>query len=136
MSSRVPLALAALSFAALSIAAEPQLRAVADVTELMQAMTVPASNALFDVARNPPEDDGAWTKVRNQAIILAESGNLLMIGSRAKNDEVWMSTSRALVEAGEAAKKAAEAKNLDGINEAGNRMIDACEVCHKAHWVR
>ncbi len=127
---------AALALAALLGAAEPELEPVASLTELMQAMIIPASNALFDVARNPPADDGDWKHVRNQAIILAESGNLLMIGERAKNDEVWISTSRALIEAGLAAKRAADAKDVDGINDAGNQIIEACEVCHETHWQR
>ena len=59
-------------------------------------------------------------------MILAESGNLLMIGSRAK-DSVWMKTSLAMVEAGAAALKAAEAKDVDGITEAGNQIIDAAK---------
>ncbi len=99
------------------------------------AMVIPASNDLFNVARQPPKDDKGWTAVRNSAVILAESGNLLMIGNRAK-DSVWMKTSLAMVEAGAAALKAAEAKDVDGITEAGNQIIDACEACHETHWIR
>ncbi len=102
----------------------------------MQAMLIPASNALFDVARNEPETDEAWGAVKNQAVILAESGNLLLMRQRARDSEVWLSTSRALVEAGEEALKAAEAENAAAVAEAGNQIIEACESCHEKHWIR
>jgi hypothetical protein len=47
---------------------------VATVTQLMQALIAPSSNALFDVARQAPADDQQWAAVRNNAVILAESG--------------------------------------------------------------
>ncbi len=47
-----------------------------------------------------------------------------------------MKTSLAMVDAGAAALKAAEAKDIDGITRAGNQIIDACEVCHETRWIR
>ncbi len=115
---------------------EPALKPVATVTQLMQAMVIPASNALFNLPRQVPEDDQGWSEARNSAVILSESGNLLMIGSRAQDSEVWMATSRALVEAGAAALKAAQAKDVEAITEVGNQIIAACESCHEKHWIR
>ena len=116
--------------------AESSFKPVASTTQLMQAMVIPASNALFNVPRQPPSDESGWTEVRNHAIVLAESGNLLLIGDRAQDSEVWTETSRALAEAGEAALKAAQAKDLDAITEVGNQIIQACESCHEKHWIR
>lgn len=109
---------------------------VASVTQIMQAMVVPSSNALFDVPRNPPADEAGWAAVRNHAIVLAESGNLLLIGDRAPESEVWTRTARGLAEAGQAALVAAQAEDADGIADAGNQIIEACEGCHQVHWVR
>lgn len=108
----------------------------ATVTELMQAMVIPASNKLFDVPRNVPKDDSGWDEVRNSAVLLAESGTLLMRDGRAEDSDVWAATSRALAKAGEAALKAARARDLEAIGEAGNLLIDACERCHEKHWIR
>lgn len=102
----------------------------------MQAMVIPASTALFNLPREVPESDDGWSEVRNSAVILAESGNLLMIGARAESSDVWMSTSLALVEAGEAALRAAKARDVDAISEVGNQIIAACETCHEKHWIR
>ena len=108
----------------------------ATITELMQAMVIPASNKLFDVPRNVPQDDSGWGEVRNSAVLLAESGTLLMRDVRAEDSDVWAATSRALAEAGEAALKAARARDVEAIGEAGNLLIDACEKCHEKHWIR
>ncbi|MYC65453.1 MAG: hypothetical protein F4X12_03875 [Acidobacteriia bacterium] len=108
----------------------------ATITELMQAMVIPASTKLFDVPRNVPQDDSGWAEVRNSAVLLAESGTLLMRDGRAKDSDVWAATSRALAEAGEAALKAARARDPEAIGEAGNLLIDACERCHEKHWIR
>ena len=115
-------------------AAEPPPEAT--ITELMQAMVIPASNKLFDVPRNVPQDDSGWAEVRDSAVLLAESGALLMRDGRAEDSDVWAAASRALAEAGEAALKAARARDPDAIGEAGNLLIDSCETCHEKHWIR
>ncbi len=108
----------------------------ATITELMQAMVIPASNTLFNVPRNVPQDDAGWDVVRNSAVLLAESGTLLMRDGRAEDSEVWAVTSRALAEAGEVALKAARARDVEAIGGSGNLLIDACERCHEKHWIR
>ena len=136
---RLPICLglaATLLLALAAISQERELKAVATVTQLMQAMVIPASNALFNLPRNVPADDQGWSEVQNSAVILAESGNLLMIGSRAQDSEVWRATSRALVDAGEVALRAAQARDVESIADAGNQIIEACESCHEKHWIR
>ena len=53
-----------------------------------------------------------------------------MIGSRAKDAEVWMERAQALVDAGAVALKAAETKDADGIFASGEQIYNACEDCH------
>ena len=127
---------AALLLASAALTQERVPRPVATVTQLMQAMIIPASNALFNVPRQVPEDEAGWDAVRDQAVVLAESGNLLMIGGRAEDSEVWMATSRALTDAGEAALAAILARDVDAITSVGDQIIDACERCHEKHWIR
>ncbi len=139
MSAHAPtgiIVLMLVSTASAAQAEKPNLKAVASVTEIMKAMVVPTSAAIWNVGRNPPTDDEAWEALKNYSVLLGESGNLLLIGDRARDDEVWRSTSLKMVEAGTLALKAAKAKNVDGINDAGNLMVDACELCHERHWER
>ena len=115
---------------------QPTVKPVASVTQLMRAMIIPASNALFNVTRQAPTNDKEWAAVENNAVILGESGNLLMMGSRAMNTEAWMKSSQALADAGALALKAAEARNVEAVPDAGNLIVDACETCHEKHWDR
>ncbi len=102
---------------------------VASNAQLMRAFIIPSSDVLFNVSLDPPKDAKEWTAIENQALILAEAGNLLMMSPRAK-DDVWMKESRTLVEAGEAALKAAQAKNLDQLSMVADDMLSICERCH------
>lgn len=77
---------------------------------------------------DPPKDDQAWVTLRNNAVILAESGNLLMM--RPKDNGDWMKYSRMLVDAGAFAVKAAEAKDLSKFDEVADQATRACETCH------
>jgi len=79
--------------------------------------------------RAPGADDAMWLDMVNSAAILEESGNLLMMEGRAR-DEPWMRFSRNLVDAGALAMKAAEAKNADAAFEAGSAIYDTCFGCH------
>ena len=126
----------ALIFVGAALTQQATIKPVGNVKQLMRAMTVPASNALFDVARVPPKDDREWEAIEDSAVILGESGNLLLIAGRSKNTAVWEDTSRGMVEAGAAALKAAQARNLDAVIDAGNQMVDTCEVCHESYWER
>src|SRR5215217_241045 len=58
------------------------IRGVANVRELHDLLISPASDAVFNAAGDPPGDAKAWTAARDQALLLAESGNLLMVGTR------------------------------------------------------
>ena len=136
MKSRCLAITAALLLAATGLTQRGDLRPVANVTQLMQAMVIPASNALFDLPRKPPESEQEWSEARNSAVILAESGNLLLIGRRAMRSDVWVSTSQALTEAGKAALEATLEKDVESITEIGNQIIEACETCHEKHWIR
>lgn len=111
-------------------AAPPAFKPVGTNLQLMQAMIIPASDIVWAVGAEAPKNDEDWAKVRNNALMLAEAGNLLMIGDRAKDQGEWMKASQVLVDAGTAAFKAAEAKNAEGVMMAGDAIYNSCEGCH------
>lgn len=106
---------------------------VATVLEIMKTMTIPFSNAVFEAGGDPPKDDKAWEAVHGQATALAEAGNLLMLGSRAKDHAAWMKFSRAQVDAAEAVAKAATARNADQLSAASDALYETCAGCHKVY---
>ena len=127
-------------FAALAVTPAAQrapatgVRAVADSKQLHDILISPASDALFDAsAANPPGDDKAWAAARNQALLLAEAGNLLMLGSRVRDNGNWMKMSRALVDAAALAATTAERKDAKGLEAAADSITVACMECHRPY---
>jgi len=80
-----------------------------------------------------PKTTEEWTAVRNAALALAESGNLLMMVPRAKDGEDWMKYSRELVDVSEAAVKAAEARDVKRLFEVGGEINEKCMQCHEQY---
>ena len=140
--STTPICAALVVFAACS--RQPPFKPVASVKQIMAAAIVPSAEVLFDsvgtivsingVEEIAPKNDEEWTNVRNHALILAESGNLLMLGDRAKDNAEWMKIAQALVDAGVVALKAAEAKNPAALFDAGAGLYEVCERCHSRYW--
>jgi hypothetical protein len=112
-------------------------RPVATVDEVMDAIVIPSSQAIFDAVvysngelRAAPKTDEDWSSLRIHALAVAEAANLLMLPPRARDNGDWMKMSAALNESAVTVAKAAEAKDLDGLLKTGGEMYDACTQCH------
>jgi hypothetical protein len=108
-------------------------RPVASVKQLHEIMITPASDAVFRASGDTPTSEKGWVDARNQALVLAEGGNLLMLGSRARDNAAWMKMSRALVDAAATAASAAQKKDADALAGAGDVITAACEACHQPY---
>jgi hypothetical protein len=115
------------------MAQAPTFQPVGTVSQVMISITYPSSDAIFYVERNPPKTDKEWNDLQAQALILAESGNLLMIGRRARDQGDWIKESQEMVDVGAAAYKAAMAKDLPAIVALNQRLNDACVACHQQY---
>ena len=113
--------------------AAASVRTVGTVLQVMHAIVIPASDAVFAAGGEAPKDDKGWTALQNQAIALAESGNLLMLGDRVKDTGDWLKMSRALVDAAATALKAAQAQNANALSTASDAVYDTCESCHSKY---
>jgi hypothetical protein len=116
--------------AAVAMAQQDGDDAQATVKQVMVTMTVPASDAIFSAAWEPPKDDEQWVAVRTSAMMLAASGNVLTTGGRAKDNTTWMEMAREMVKQAEATLKAVEARNGDALAQAGDDVYLTCEACH------
>jgi hypothetical protein len=119
-----------LLLASSALADAPTFQPVGTNLQVMKAMVIPSSDVLFAISANAPKNDKEWTAVQNSALILAESGNLLMMTGRSKDNGEWMKDSKALVDAGNAAFKAANAKDLNKLGDISDDILAACETCH------
>ena len=122
----------------------PPFEPVVDVKQLMQGVIDPAADVVWysvgtvisseGIEEIFPKDDEEWTAVRNSAMVLTESGNLLMIGDRPQDQDGWIRLSQELIEASTVALKAAEAKDAAAIFDSGERIYNACRDCHNQYW--
>jgi len=108
-------------------------RTLANVRELHDLMISPASDAVFAASSNETLDAKGWTAARNQALVLAESGNLLMVGTRVRDNGNWMKMSRAMVDAAALAAAAAEKKDAKALEAATDSITTACMECHRPY---
>ncbi|HYR90421.1 MAG TPA: hypothetical protein VE422_40490 [Terriglobia bacterium] len=119
-----------LLLAGAALAQEP----VATMKQLMVDMIYPASNDILLVAnRGGPSDEKEWAAVRRSAMTLAESGNLLMMRGRARDQGDWMKDAKMLVDAGTAAYKAAEARDPNALARLTEQLDASCTTCHKQY---
>ena len=116
---------------------------VVDNKLLMQSVIDPTADEIWDAVRTVIDAEGThefrpktneeWTTVRNHAVTLAESGNLLMMVPRAKDGDEWMKRARELVETSERAIRAAETKNADELFIVGGDIYQSCSNCHQKY---
>ena len=124
---------AAVGLASCSGVPPPPFTPIADVTLPMESVVDPAADVIWDsvgtIITAAGEDDRRprtpeqWALVRNAAIALAESGNLLMMAPRAYDSDEWMQMSQALVDVGHEALTRADARNAEGVSsQTGKRL--------------
>jgi len=109
----------------------PPIRNVGSMSDLMVKIIYPASDALFYIESRTPTTDAEWTILEGQALMVAESANLLMLPGRARDQQQWLTDSKLMLEAGAAAVKAVKTRNVDGIVALSDQLMESCTSCHK-----
>jgi hypothetical protein len=113
---------------------------VASVAQIMSAITQPSAVAVYNavgtiinadgIKEIEPQNDEEWAAVAAQAAALVESGNLLLMGDRLVDNGDWVTMTRAMIERGQLAVKAAQARDKEGILDAGSYINETCDNCH------
>ncbi len=123
---------------------EPAYRPVADVMQTMESILDPAADVIWDSAGFiitaegetdlSPTTDAGWGRVLNGALVIAESGNLLMMPGRSAGPD-WDAYAQQLTRSGEIAMAAAEARDAAALFDAGGQVYQACRACHAQYMV-
>jgi hypothetical protein len=113
---------------------------VASVKQIMIGITNPAAFVVYEavgtkssaagVEEIAPQNDEEWAKVGSAAAAVVESGNLMLLGNRALDRGDWVKMTRDMMQQGQKAMKAAEAKDKEGIVAAGGDLNNTCDNCH------
>lgn len=148
MRTRVGAVVAAALFAA-SCGAEaptgPQFRTDTTVRMLMAGMLDPAADLLWDAVGTiidgdgeyhwEPETEEEWLQVKLGALALAESSNLLIMDSRARDQDQWVRMSEEMYDAAMLAYAAAEQEDAQLLFDLGETVYNSCNSCHGVYWV-
>ncbi len=147
------------------------IKLTAGIQDIMKDMIDPAADFLWEsvsttetaegVEEKQPRTDEEWAEVRRQALILAESANLLLLDGRhvaregkqledhgtpgnltateseqaiAADRAAFVGFGQALHDVGVQFLKAAEERSPQGIMDAGETMDQVCEGCHLKFW--
>lgn len=116
-----------------ALAQAPSFKPVGNMSQLMINIIYPTSDAIFYIDRAVPKNEVEWNALQSQALMLAESGNLLMMASRVRDQGNWIKDSQMLVDAGAAAYKAALAKDVDAVRAVNDQLYAACVTCHQQY---
>ena len=118
----------------------PPATPVASVGQIMNELTVPASDTVFKavstvstangVEETTPKTDQEWQRVEASAAMVAESANLLLLRTQIADQAEWISMSRALVKVSQVALDAARHKNPGALVSSYEAIYAACENCH------
>ena len=151
--------------------ADNPFRVTATIQEIMDSEVDPAADFLWGstgfiankqgIQDKNPKTDKDWDMVRNNALILLEATNLLVIPGRTvatagskldpsevagiedpkdiqkaieANRQAFVGFAHGLHDAGMQMLKAIDAKDLAGMDAAGEKLDSACEQCHRTFW--
>ena len=81
-----------------------------------------------------PTTEAGWDLVRNNAALVAESGNLLMMPERSMGPE-WVAYAQAMIGAGRGVMAAAEVRDAEALFDAGGDLYQTCRACHTQYMV-
>ena len=120
------------------VASDPGTRPepVAETKLLMEGMAGANMRGLGKLLRDKPADDRAWAFARGQALLIAETGNLLLIRPpRAAGQDVWAGHAADLRDAAGGLARAAAAKDYPKARAALAGVANVCNRCHQAFRV-
>jgi hypothetical protein len=120
-------------------------RPVGDMADLMNGVVEPAAEVIWDAVgvivdsagehQLAPQSEEEWLALRSAAYMVAESGNLLMMPERALDQGAWVTMSQSLVDMGQRAIEAADARNLDAVFDVGAEIYYVCTNCHGTYAI-
>jgi hypothetical protein len=114
----------------------PKLEPVAETRLLMEGLLKANVRGMEKNLAQPPADAETWTFVRGQALLVAETGNLLMIRPpKAGGQDAWMASAADLRDKGTAIARSAAARDIDRCRKGLSDLAATCNRCHQTFQV-
>jgi hypothetical protein len=113
---------------------------VVDNKTLMDAVIEKQANIVWEsvgtfitadgIEERRPQNDQDWKNVKDAAVNITESANLLLMAPRLQAGEQWTQFTKELIAQGERMIAAADKKSPDDVFNVGADLYDACVNCH------
>jgi hypothetical protein len=117
--------------------AAPRLQPVAETRLLMEGLAHPNFKGIDRQLRSEPVEADAWKFARGQALLLAETGNLLMLRppKTAQAEETWMGRATDLRDAASKLARSTATRDLAKSRQALEGVAATCNRCHESFRV-
>jgi hypothetical protein len=114
----------------------PKLEPIAETKLLMEGLTNANFRGLERLLRQKPADVQAWTFARGQALLIAETANLLMLRPpRGQGQAAWFERAMDLRRSATDVGRAAAAQDYGRSRSAFVELANSCNRCHQAFRV-
>src|SRR5208283_3045828 len=114
----------------------PRLEAVAETRLLMEGLAQANFRGLERNLQQKPLEAEAWTFIRGQALLIGETGNLLMIRPPHNSGEAaWMELGTALRTSAARLAQAAADKDFERSRVGLQALANTCNRCHETFRV-
>lgn len=114
----------------------PRLEAVAETQLLMDGLARPNFGGLRKILSDKPSEIDAWKFARGQALLIAETGNLLMLRPpRGAGQDTWMARSTELREAAYRLARSLAAQDYLRSRSGLVEVANSCNRCHRSFRV-
>jgi hypothetical protein len=110
----------------------PSFEAVAETRLLMDGLAHANYQGLVQILKKKPGDADTWAFARGQALLIAETGNLLLL--RPPNNQgrdAWMQLGVDLRHSATSLARAAGSQDYEGSQAALKNLATTCNKCHQ-----
>ncbi len=114
-----------------------------DTKHIMVLALEPASDVIWDSAGSiitaegtedlAPTTEEEWLAAKHSAAVIVESGNLLLLPGRFRDNRDWQEISHGLTDVGQRLITAIDAKDSDAMFDLGGQLYNVCVSCHQLY---
>jgi hypothetical protein len=111
----------------------PKLEPVAETRLLMEGLAHANFKGLERLLAKKPAEAEAWKFMRGQALLVAETGNLLMLRPpKNKGETLWMERAMDLRAVATKLAQLAAKEDYEGARAALSKVAESCNRCHNS----
>jgi hypothetical protein len=110
----------------------PKFEVLAETRLLMEGLAISNYRSMQRLLKEKPKDNDTWTFARGQALLVAETGNLLLLRPPRNNGrDTWMKLAMDMRSKAGAVARQAGLRDHDRVQEALAALTTSCNRCHQ-----